>query len=287
MSSSTLTIETFWGPLELRVSQSRGEPKEAFPFEVHGPYLSACVRGAFEKSPLRARRLADDVAWRLSVAPEDPLGVLLSALRDGLLIAATSGDTADADSQGIDGQAFRALRARLGPVFHLGMRRHRLVPRDQVESVRASDDYDVVPATEAASALLRMAEATADPKLVSHAGTLAAYLRDLRSPAASEGYVLLRAATKLAIAARESADVVTPAQLKKLAAKNWLEVVVFGRDGKAMPNVTLEITLPNGGVETQVTPANGKVRLDAIFESGAGHIAIVQVGKWVIRREAP
>lgn len=279
-----LAIETFWGPLELRQPRGQGE-RTAVMYDVHESYLGARVREAFQASPLQARRLASAVAWHLSPPDADPMNVLLSALRAGLLIVAKPGNAAGFESQSAEARAFRALRARFGPVFHLGMRRHRLVPRDQVDAVRMADDYDVVPAAEAAPVLLRMAESTADPQLVAHAKALAPALRDLRSSPDPEGYLLLRAASKLAVATRESVEVVTPAQLRKLAAKNWLEVLVYGRNGKPMPDVTLEVTLPNGGVERLVTASAGKVRMDALFETGPGQIAIVQIGKWVIRKD--
>jgi hypothetical protein len=289
MSSHSVTLDTVFGQLELRRKHSSAEQNK-IPLPVCAGHIERALQSTLAfgaaGSVWRLARKEGFVALSPSVDAVELVAGLMHALRCGWLVAVAPGGDRDKDNKSAEvWAAYDVLQSRFGKEFHVSMRKHRIVGQEMVATVRQAEDYDVVPASEAAALIVRMATSAGAGRWQAAAALLAKHIVDLRSPTNSTGFMLLRAPMSYAERITPPEDVITPAKLKKLAAKNWLEVLVYGRDGKSLPNVKLEITMPNGEVETKVTPSNGKIRIDGIFESGGGEIAILEVGKLVVRKK--
>jgi hypothetical protein len=116
-----------------------------------------------------------------------------------------------------------------------GGRQYKLVAGDDLKGTSDRDSYDVVAREEARRVLDQLAR---EPGI---AGDLAALLgkardkltRDWRPPMAPDGLILLRRNAAVRIASSETGPALTPSQIKKLAAKDWIEIEVVEEDDSA------------------------------------------------------
>jgi hypothetical protein len=220
MSSQAVILETIFGPLELR--PRRGPSDEG---KVSIAMCEESVERALHKELTRGNAHAlKDLAREEAVVrsgfgidDDEIVAGLMQALRTGRLVAAAPGMTAGADDQKNEAwAAYYAFQARFGKEFNVAMRRHRIVGREQVADIRQNEDYDVVPAVEAAAVLERLAKTVGVGPWQAATVTLSKHLFDLRSPAGTSGFMLLRAPASHAERIVSPEDIITPAKLKKL-----------------------------------------------------------------------
>ena len=176
MSSYSVNLDTVFGRLELRRKHSATEgnkvPLPMCESHIERALLAALACGA--PSAWRLARKEGFVALSLNVGAEEIVAGLMRALRSGWLVAAAPGDGGNRDDKSAAvWAAYDTLQARFGKEFRVAMRTHRIVGQEAVASVREAEDYDVVPAAEAAALIVRMAVSAGAGRWQAAATTLA------------------------------------------------------------------------------------------------------------------
>jgi hypothetical protein len=190
---------------------------------------------------------------------------VMHALKRGRLVVAapsegSRADSADAAAWG----AFDEFQATVGREFQVATRTHRLVPRDRVDAVRQSSDFDVVPVAEASAIVSSQAKTKGGGQLVSRLTPLLSSLTSLSGPDSSAGFVLLRAPLVHAARFVPAEDILTPGKLKKLKESHWIEVALETEEGEPWVG-PYSLELPDGRIVTGRSDANGNVRIEEIM----------------------
>jgi hypothetical protein len=267
MSSQAVILETIFGPLELR--PRRGPSDEG---KVSVAMCEESVERALHKELTRGNSHAvKDLASEEAVVRsgfgidnDELVAGLKQALRTGRLVAAAPGMAAGGDAQKNAGwEAYYVFQARFGKEFNVAMRRHRIVGREQVADIRQNEDYDVVPAVEAAAVLERLAKTVGVGPWQAATATLGKHLFDLRSPSGTSGFMLLRAPASHAERIVSPEDVITPSKLKKLKESHWIEVILTTDKGRPWVG-KYKIELPDGRPVEGTTDEDGRARIDQI-----------------------
>lgn len=190
---------------------------------------------------------------------------LLRGIERGWLVVAspTEGSRADSADAAV-WDAFDAFQATVGREFQVATRNHRLVPRDRVNAVRQSADFDVVPVDEASAIVSAQAKSKGGGQLVSRCKPLLESLTSLSGPDSSAGFVLLRAPMAHAARFVPAEDVLTPGKLKKLKESHWIEVVLETEEGEPWVG-PYSLELPDGRTVTGTSDADGKVHIEEIM----------------------
>jgi len=118
--------------------------------------------------------------------------------------------------------------------LYQGGRQYKLVAGDDLDGTDDRNSYEVVAREDAQRTLDRMAK---EPGI---AAELAALLgkardqltRDWRPPLAPNGLILLRRSAVNRSYSSDSGPALTPSQMRKLAAKDWIEIEVVDQDGE-------------------------------------------------------
>jgi hypothetical protein len=151
----------------------------------------------------------------------------LVGLRKGKAVAATKPTV---EQRRLVAQIDAVTRGRL----HQGGRHYRLVAGDDLDDTPDRDSYVVVPRDEAGQILDRMVkEAGAAANLATLLGQARDKLTpDWRPPLAPDGLILLRRSSAARMHSSDLGPALTPSQIKKLAAKDWIEIEVVDQDGE-------------------------------------------------------
>ncbi|MCG5053673.1 MAG: hypothetical protein KA712_11985 [Myxococcales bacterium] len=246
-----IRIENIFGSFELRRPVRPGEDS-AVSFNLPDRALEQALRQAVDWHPGAAWDLIDQLGEfspRIVAAPELMVGVLVEALRWGRLVLAGEGNSESDDPADRSWAAYDTFVALFGREFLVGMRAHRLVSRESAIEIRRGADYDVVPAAEAQAIVTNSVKTSRKPMAAPKLELLTKSIVDLRAPAGQLGFVLLRAPSVQASRRLSSEEAITPEKLKKLAAKQWIEVEIVDEDGLPYP-MDFEMRLPGGEVRT-------------------------------------
>lgn len=213
--------------------------------------------------------------------PEALIRALLQALEMGRLeLAPPNEGKPEGSADDAAWAAYSAFQAQIGREFTVAARSHRLVPRERVGAVQSERDYDVVPASEATSIVATVGKTKASGSLSAHMKVLLASICDMRAPSKQEGFVLLRAPITQAARYVAPEDVITPAKLKKLAEKDWIEIELVDEQGNPWTG-PYELLLPGGEVQRGTVGEDGIVRVENI-RSGACNFSLPELdaGCW-------
>ncbi|MDX2022038.1 MAG: hypothetical protein SF187_17505 [Deltaproteobacteria bacterium] len=249
MSRVGLALDTVFGTLELRPPQSASDVNRVPLIRCRDTIAKALGFHLKYGNIYDARILASHVcALPIGASEEEVAEGLLGALDHGHLIAAAAGD-AHSDDHGKElWAAYVTFRARLGREFVVAARRHRLVQREQVETIRSENDYDVVRATEAAGIIKRVAQSAGGGPWQKAAEVIAKHLADLHMPPAPGSFVLLRAPASQAERITPPEDVITPAKLKELVSRRLRDPRWLG----AQPVATREQPISSASIDDEV-----------------------------------
>lgn len=260
-----ISLQTLWGPLELRRRQG-GEANVVGLHLCESEVTRALARAA-ARTPADVVALAHEMSIWNPMLNADLLDLqtgLLKALKAGRLVVAKPGEGGVTDAEGALWTAFETFRGHFGREFNIQMRVHRLTTRETAAELRREQDYDIVPAAEASGIVLRLGQ-TAGVGPVQAAGKmLADNMLDLRSPPAKQGFVLVRAPMAYAARYLPLEEVVTPAKLKELAAKDWIEIHLSDEEGAPLSG-TFKVVLPGGESRDLLVAEKGFVRIDGIL----------------------
>ena len=265
MTSQNLTLTTLSGLYELRRPRSLGDGS-AMSFDLSGHDIEQAVRSAVSRNGMQAWALLQELGAfgpSLISAPELMVSTFMEALKWGRLVLARDGGSRTDDTDPL-WLAYDAFIAQVGREFMVGMRAHRLASREYADELRREANYDVVPAPEAAALILRLGQSAGAGPGRTAAAPLAKSMVDMRSPSGAAGFMLLRAPASQAerIVSREEA--ITPAKLKKLAAKDWVEIHLVDEEGNPWVGA-YELSLPGGEVRKGTVAEDGLLRVDNIL----------------------
>ena len=260
-----VVLDTIHGKLELRRPRS--------PLDQNKVSLSMC-EGAIERAlydalawgnPLGVMNLSDKdgfVRIRVFTPPKDIVAGLMAALHAGRLVVGVADEGIEDGVEGAAWSAYHVFQARFGKEFNVAMRRHRLAGRDQVASIRQAEDFDVVPALEAAAVVTRMATSAGAGPWQSAAATLTKSIVDMQSSPGQSGFMLLRAPASHAARIVAPEDVITPSKLRKLAATDWIEIQVVDEEDNPWLGL-YELVPPQD--EKQKGSGGGTIRVNNIL----------------------
>lgn len=258
------TLDTVFGKLELRPPRSATEANHVSLFRCRSAVQMALMSSLRFGNIYDVRVLASRVCQLpVGASAEEVTAGLMQALDRGRLVVASPGEV-QGDGNKEAWSAYATFRGRLGREFMFGGQRHRLAQREQVESLRQESDYDVVRAEEAAGIVKRLAQSAGTGPWQKAADVLVRYLSDLHGAASPDSFVLLRAPLSQAARLTLPEDVITPAKLKELAAKDWIEIHLVDEDGNPWMG-SFEIAPPQDQKRAGVPDENGIIRLDKIL----------------------
>lgn len=276
---SNVTLDTIFGPLEVRRRRSASDtnkiPPDTCGFAVEQALRDVLAWG--NRMPLLGLVHRDALMLPSFGTDEDQtVAAVMDALRRGaLIVASPEGVGSEGDAAQAVWSAYYTFQARFGKEFNVGMRRHRLAGREQVPNIRQAEDYDVVPAAEAAAMVVSLSRSAGAGQWHNAALTLAKNLVDMRSPPNANGFMLLRAPASQAERIVSPEDVITPAKLKKLAERDWIEVRLVDQDGNPWAG-DYELVAPGGAVFKGTAGEDGFIRVEKIL-SGSCSLALPEL----------
>ncbi len=126
------------------------------------------------------------------------------------------------------------IEAKTRGRLQLGGRQYKLIAGDDLNGMPDRNSYEVVPREDARRTLDRLAK---EPGAAAALATLLGKARDKltpdwRPPLAPDGLILLRRNSVARVHSSEAGPALTPSQIRKLAAKDWIEIELVDQDGE-------------------------------------------------------
>ena len=166
------------------------------------------------------------------------------------------------------------IEAKTRGRLQLGGRQYKLVAGDDLNGMPDRNSYEVVPREDARRTLDRLAK---EPSVAAAVATLLGKARDKltpdwRPPLAPDGLILLRRSSIARVHSSEAGPALTPSQIKKLAAKDWIEIEVVDQDGEPLSTMHYRLELADASVHEGELDDEGSM---AVYEIEFGNCKLV------------